>query len=182
MNAMPSFPLTFQRAGYSQQRWLGLGDVSLDAFYMAARLYPLTPKVPATPHVAYLGGTIYSASSENLVTTTTKDCKTFIIASCPFEWKATLTMKARTANMSGHRLCLTAGESCPRISRNTKSARDSLQSGSPQCSRSLSLYPGGFFFGLFVYNLLISLPYWSTMSNEILLHSNPHWIYVRIMC
>ena len=137
MNAMPSFPLTGRKAGNSH--YTELRQMPLDAFYMAGRLYPLTPKMPATPHLAYLGGTICSASSENLVTTTTKDCKTFIIASCPFEWKATLTMKARTANISGHRLCSTAGEPCRRISRNTKSARDSLQSGSPQCSRSLCL-------------------------------------------
>jgi hypothetical protein len=104
----------------------------LDPFYMATRLYPLTPKIPATPHVAYLGGTIYSASFENLVTTTTKNCKTLNIASCPFEWKGTLTMKGRTVNMSGHRLFWTAGEPCRRISRNTRSARDLLQSGSPQ--------------------------------------------------
>ena len=139
MNAMPSFPLTGGKAGNSE--YGELGQMPLDPFYMATRLYPLTPKIPATPHLAYLGGTICSVSSENLVTTTTKNCKTFIIASWPFVWKATLTMKmkARTANISGHRLCWTAAEPCRRISRNTKSARDSFQSGSPQCSRSLCL-------------------------------------------
>jgi hypothetical protein len=130
MNAMPSFPLTGQRAVILQHGWLGQIMLLLDPFYMATRLYPLSLKIPATPHLAYLGGTICSASSKNLVTTTTKNCKTFIIASCPFEWKATLTMKARTANMSGHRLFWTAGEPCRWISRNTKSVRDSLQSGS----------------------------------------------------
>ena len=137
MNAMPSFPLTGQRTGSSQ--YGELGEMPLDPFYMATMLYPLTPKIPATRHLAYLGGTIYSVSSENLVTTTTKICKTFIIASWPFEWKATPTMKARTATTSGHRLCWTAAEPCRRISRIRKSARDSLQSGSPQCSRSLCL-------------------------------------------
>jgi len=83
MNAMPSFPLTGRKAGNSQ--YTELRQMPLDPFYMATRLYPLTPEIPATPHVAYLGGTIYSASSENLVTTTTKNGKTFIIASCPFE-------------------------------------------------------------------------------------------------
>jgi hypothetical protein len=133
MNAMPSLPLPVtsgQRARDSQQRWLGW--MPLDPFYMAMRLYPLSPNIPATPHLAYLGGTIYSASSENLLTTITKTCQTFIITSCPFEWKATLTMKARTVNMSGHRLFWTAGEPCRWISQNTKSARDSLQSGPPQ--------------------------------------------------
>ncbi len=48
--------------------------------------------------------------------------------------------EARTANMSGHQLLWTAGEPCRWKSHNMKSAKDSLQSGPPQCSRSVFMY------------------------------------------
>ena len=97
---------------------------------MGTRQVLLSPNTPATRHLAYFDGTIYSALSKNLLILTIEACKTFIIASCPFEWKGTLTTKARTANLSGHRLLWTAGELCRWQSRTTKSARDWLESGS----------------------------------------------------
>ncbi len=42
----------------------------------------------------------YSVLPENLPILTTETCKTFIIASFPFEWKGTLMVKAPTVNMS----------------------------------------------------------------------------------
>src|SRR5260221_9384048 len=96
---------------------------------MGSGLAPLSLKITTTRHLALLGGTIYSALYENLPIPTTKTCKIFNITNCPFEWKGTLTVKAPTVNLSGHRLLWTAGEPCGRQSKIMKSARDLLPSG-----------------------------------------------------
>jgi hypothetical protein len=76
----------------------------LNPFYMGSGPPPLGLKIIATHHMAYSDGTTYSALSRSLPIPTIKACKISIIMKYPFEWKGTLSMKARTANLSGHRL------------------------------------------------------------------------------
>jgi hypothetical protein len=47
--------------------------------YMGAGLVPLSLKMPATPHLDYLDGTIYSAFSEDLPMLTIEACQIFLI-------------------------------------------------------------------------------------------------------
>ena len=146
MNAIPFIRLMghhghAQYSAHPRMRRLGPRPPHLWPFfyYTGAGLAPAQPQHARNPHLTYFDGTTYSASSENSLILTTKACKTSIIPSYPFKWKGIRTMKAPTANLSGHWLFLTAGELGKRQSRTAKSSRDSLKSGSTECSSSLCL-------------------------------------------
>src|SRR5579863_9585407 len=111
MNASSFLRLTGHKSGDAQLPQSGHTLIQTCPLYTGSGFILLSLNITAnSPHLAYSDGTIYSALSENSVTPTIKAFKTFVTASCRFGWRGTLTMKVPTANLSGHRLFLTAGE------------------------------------------------------------------------
>ena len=138
-NAIPFFRLTgylTRNARYSRK-----GKTSQDPYPVYKGIaQDLLGLIDPTPRLASFDGTIYSAFSENSLILTIKASKILAITSCPSEWKGTPMMKPPTVNMIGHRLFWTMGGPCRRESRSTRRARDPLQSGSLQCSSTVSYY------------------------------------------